>query len=52
MRVYLPSVEMLDSEKEIDTLAIRLIFVLLSNHVQLSDLLTSLRHLGNDLIDV
>lgn len=52
MRVYLPPVEMLDSEKEVDGLAIRLISVLLGNHFQFSDLLAGLRYLGYDLIDL
>jgi hypothetical protein len=52
MRVYLPSIEMLDSEKEVDGLAIRIILLCLGNHVKFSDLLTGLRYLGYDLIDL
>jgi hypothetical protein len=50
MRVYFPPVEMLDSEEEVDCLAIRLISQLLGNHAQLRDLLTGLRYLGYNLI--
>jgi hypothetical protein len=50
MRVYFPPVEMLDSEEEVDCLAIWLISQLLGNHSQLRDLLTGLRYLGYYLI--
>jgi hypothetical protein len=52
MRVYLPPIEMLDSEKEVDGLAIRLISLLSGNPFQFSDLLTGLSYLGYDLIDL
>ena len=51
MRVYLTTIEMLDSEEEADGLAIWLISLLLGNQFQFSDLLSGLRYRGYDLID-